>query len=91
MNCDTGHLVTAEFLNQMNEDLRANYTPVPEELSMAATMKLAGKREAMVSLTSGGKLSTWANQQTKAERSQKSKTERHRRQMAKASRRKNRA
>ena len=46
----------------------ANYEPVPEELRLAAERKLAGKDEAMVSLTSGGKLSKWAVKKRKAKR-----------------------
>ncbi len=55
------------------------YEPVPPELETAAKKKLAGKDEAHVSLTSGGKLSKWAAQKRK-----------NKRKMAKASRRRNR-
>ena len=39
--------------------------PVPEELQGAARKKLKGKKEAMVSLTSGGRLSRWAAKKRK--------------------------
>ncbi len=49
-------------------DKLSNYEPVPEELNVAAQKKLAGKDEAMVSLTSGGKLSKWAAKTRKEKR-----------------------
>lgn len=55
------------------------YTKVPKELETAAKKKLAGKDEAFVSLTSGGKLSKWAAKQRKDKKK-----------AAKLSRRKNR-
>ena len=94
MDVNTGHLVTAEKMAEMmklsemmklaegaeNEPLE-KYEPVPEELRVAAEKKLAGKDEAYVSLTSGGKLSKWAAKQRKAKQHRK---------MQKASRRANR-
>lgn len=64
MNCDTGHLVR---LGE-NEIPPVGYEPVPDNLLRAANKKLAGKNEAYVSLTSGGKLSRWAAKQRKAKR-----------------------
>lgn len=52
MNVNTGHLVA---------EARMGYDEIPKELSKAARKKLNGKNEAYVSLTSGGKLSNWAN------------------------------
>lgn len=60
---------------------------LPPEYHEAARRKLAGRREAYVSLTSGGKLSMWAAQQRKKKRENERKA---RRNMAKASRRRNR-
>ena len=63
MDTETGHLVTSEMLDAiLKKDPKKaeKYTPVPEQLEGAAKKKLAGKNEAMVSLTSGGKLSKWA-------------------------------
>lgn len=82
MNCNTGHLITSEMLQAMQNIKREEYVPVPQELEHAAVRKLDGKPEAMVSLTSGGKLSKWAGTQRK-----KSKA---RGKMAKESRRRNR-
>lgn len=88
MDINTGHLVSPEKFKEMMEnytdyDRKAleNYQPVPKELEVAAKKKLAGKDEAYVSLTSGGKLSKWAAKQRKAKKLRK---------MQKESRRKNR-
>jgi hypothetical protein len=58
-------------------ELRSGYELVPNELERAAEKKLAGRNEATVSLTSGGKLSRWAAKKRKEK-------------MVKESRRKNR-
>lgn len=84
MNCNTGHLITNEMLQAMPDFQRELFMPVPQELESAAVKKLAGKPEAMVSLTSGGKLSKWACEQ----RRKKAKSGREK--MAKESRRRNR-
>lgn len=60
--------------------LPAGYTPVPNHLAGAANAILGANDQAMVSRHSGGKLSRWAASQRKA-----------RREMAKASRRRNRS
>ena len=79
MNADTGHLV--KLAKESLEELQGiGYEPVPEELTMAAEKKLAGKDEAYISLTSGGKLSKWA-----------AKNRKERRKATKASRQKNRS
>ena len=57
--------------------------PVPDELQAAAKRVLAGRPEAYVSKTSGGKLSRWASARRKERSRQRAK-------MAKASRRRNR-
>ena len=69
MHPGTGHLVNLE--SEMAHEVfgkpvtyekvrEKGYEPVPPELERAAQKKLAGKNEATVSLTSGGKLSKWA-------------------------------
>lgn len=58
MNPSTGHLVSSMEL--VPAEQRKRYEPVSPELERAAARKLAGKDEATVSLTSGGKLSRWA-------------------------------
>lgn len=62
MNPNTGHLIdTSGYSKEQLEWLiEQNYVPVSDELARAARLKLAGQREAMVSLTSGGKLSKFA-------------------------------
>ena len=80
MNPDTGHLVTQEVLERMDEEKKKQYKPLPQRLNRAAKRKLAGKGEATVSLTSGGKLSQWAAQERKKKR----------RKTARASRKRNR-
>ena len=79
MNPDTGHLVRVDSVEEMRRLAQAGYEPVQEELEGAAKRKLAGRKEAYVSLTSGGKLSRWAAKRRKAKRK-----------MAKESRRRNR-
>jgi hypothetical protein len=75
MNPSKGHLV--KWLEMVPAELRSGYELVPNELERAAEKKLAGRNEATVSLTSGGKLSRWAAKKRKEK-------------MAKESRRKNR-
>jgi len=79
LNPDTGHLVRVDSEEEMLRLAEAGYEPVPEELNRAARRKLAGRKEAQVSLISSGKLSRWAAKRRKT-----------RRKMAKASRRRNR-
>ncbi|TGE35911.1 hypothetical protein E4K67_22610 [Desulfosporosinus fructosivorans] len=81
MNINTGHLITSEMFQELQPK---DFMPLPEELESAAQKKLAGKPEAMVSLTSGGKLSKWASEQ----RRKKGKSGRGK--MVKDSRRRNR-
>jgi hypothetical protein len=76
VNPYTGHLVRL----QDNETPPEQYEILPEQLNRAARRKLAGKNEATVSLTSGGKLSKWAAEKRKSKRK-----------MAKASRKRNRS
>lgn len=74
MNPSTGHLmrIREDWGREQMEYLEGQgYEPVPKEL--------AGRDEAMVSLTSGGKLSLWAAKRRKAKRK-----------MAKESKRRNR-
>ena len=63
MNINTGHLITNEALQSLQDYQREEYMSVPQKLETAARKKLAGKNEAMVSLTSDGKLSKWAKTQ----------------------------
>ena len=49
-----------DFYRTMEADERDNWEEVPEHLGVAAKKKLDGKKTAMVSKTSGGKLSRWA-------------------------------
>ena len=84
MNVDNNHLKEVfednpEIVEKMKEQ---GYVRVPEELEHAAKVKLAGKEEAYVSKTSGGKLSKWAAKQRKAKRAKNK--------IARASRKKNR-
>ena len=65
MHCDTGHLVDTR--NTPEEELNG-YRPVPKSHHEAAKKKLAGKKDAYVSLTSGGKLSRLCKQWRKEKR-----------------------
>ncbi len=106
MDTRSGHLVTNEQLERLKKQFGAyfgdRYDEVPEELEHAARRKLAGRQEALVSRTSGGKLSTWAKQrrerlaaQTRRSRSrgavQRRRVTKNRRRMASQSRKKNRS
>lgn len=68
MNCNTGHLITQEMMDEMTAEKRKEYDCVPENLRYAANRKLSGKQEAHVSLSSGGKLSKFAGQTRKQRR-----------------------
>jgi len=85
MNADTGHLVRLA----QGAAMPASYKPIPPHLSLAANRKLAGRSEATVSLTSGGKLSRFAALCRRAERLKK--RNRSNNKQAAASRRQNRA
>jgi len=83
MNVDSGHLVRQEKLQSDSFAKHfpvKEYEPVPKKLQRAAELKLAGRDEAHVSLTSGGKLSKWAAGRRRVKRK-----------MQKDSRRRNRA
>ena len=79
MNVDSGELRMFKELVEAESDMavlaRTNaqiipegFERVPPELEEAAKKKLAGKDSAMVSLSSGGKLSKWAAQKRKEKR-----------------------
>lgn len=76
MNSDTGHLVLTDRLekDQLEKLRKAGYEPIPKDFSFAAQMKLKGKEEAFVSLTSGGKLSKLAAKRRKSKRRQQKKS-----------------
>jgi hypothetical protein len=63
MNPDTGHLIDlhGKSEEEIDELIGLGYVAIPDELVKAARRKLAGKKEANVSLKSGGKLSRWAS------------------------------
>jgi len=86
MDTSTGRLVSpekAEELRKMMEDFDKQFTQVPKSLERAAKKKLGKNDEAMVSLTSGGKLSNWSKRQRQLKRKNKQRIQ-------KESRRKNR-
>jgi len=94
MDVNTGHLITRDERQRLMDafsndekhmkEIMDSYVPVPDELHKAAKLKLAGKEEVMVSLTSGGKLSRWAAKE-RSERRSKNKQK-----MQKESRKRNR-
>lgn len=75
MNIDTGEL----RMFRQGEQIPREFIPVPPTLAPAARKKLNGNDSAVVSMSSGGKLSKWAKSQRKKKRK-----------MAKESRRQNR-
>ena len=89
MDTETNELIRGTALEKLIKDHGVSsyearqFTPVPKELEHAAEVKLAGQDRAIVSKTSGGKLSKWAAQQRKAKRKNKHKAQ-------KAARRRNR-
>jgi hypothetical protein len=93
MDTRTGHLMSGEAMERLrtlDKELAAGYTEVPKRLSRAARRKLAGRDEATVSLTSGGKLSRWAaHERAKAAKAKRRAAAKRktRRKMAKATRR----
>jgi hypothetical protein len=64
MNPYDGHLINLSE----EQDPPTGYVEVPEQLSRAAKRKLAGRNEAHVSLTSGGKLAKFASKKRKEAR-----------------------
>ena len=74
MNVDDGRLVSPDLFKELQAELGAAekaekiFTEIPEKLEHAARRKLAGRREARVSLTSGGKLSRFAARQRRMRR-----------------------
>ena len=62
MNVNTNHL-TSEVA--MGPDALSGYDILPENLNRAAKRKLKGRKEATVSMISGGKLSKWARKRRK--------------------------
>ncbi len=74
MDVDSGRLITGKMLEELKKsdpEEAKRFIGVPGELNRAAKRKLAGKDEAMVSLTSGGKLSRWASKQRKKRKMKK--------------------
>lgn len=68
MNSSTNHLVDSM------PELSTGYEFVPSDLNRSAKRKLAGKSEAYVSRTSGGKLSKYAAKQRKKKRAEAKKS-----------------
>jgi hypothetical protein len=62
MNPWTGDLVDSI---EPDSQRAINYERLPKSLEHAAKRKLKGKKRAVVSLTSGGKLSNWARKRRK--------------------------
>ena len=73
MNVDSMELrpIPDELMQKLQEQekkMPQGFIPVPSELEKAATKVLAGKDSAVVSRTSGGKLSRWAASERKKRR-----------------------
>ncbi|MFB9273404.1 hypothetical protein [Cohnella cellulosilytica] len=67
MNVDTGELVRLQE-QERKRLVCGEFEPIPAELRGAAEKKLAGSDRAVVSQSSGGKLSKWARLQRKKRR-----------------------
>ena len=60
MNPDTNKLVRIGSSEVMSELKEKGFIPVPQTLERAASLMLGKNKSAVVSKTSGGKLSKWA-------------------------------
>ena len=60
MNPDTGELRDLATPEEMKKALSEGFEVLPDDCKRAAQHKLKGQKSAMVSLSSGGKLSRWA-------------------------------
>ncbi len=65
MDCNTGRLMALARALGREQALPAGFDPVPDELAVAARMKLAGRAEAKVNLRSGSPLAKWAKKKRK--------------------------
>lgn len=81
MQADTGHLVDMQGVSEKKAEklLRQGYEPVPSEFQTQAQLELAGRKECYVGENASGSLAKHMRYKRKKKR-----------QMAKASRRKNR-
>lgn len=68
MNVESMELKSCKDERTLEELQDLGYTEVPPALNRAARRKLAGRDRAVVSRTSGGKLSTWAAAERKRHR-----------------------
>lgn len=84
MNVETGHLV--ENIDDVDEEDRGDYEPVPPELQEEARIKLAGGKEVHVQLDRrDSKLAKWARKRRRDKKRAKRKAR-----IARESRRRNR-
>ncbi|KKN01523.1 hypothetical protein LCGC14_1126910 [marine sediment metagenome] len=61
MQVETNHLISGDEMEKLSKFIEDHeYEQLPEELQLAASLKLKGKDSAFISKTSGGKLSKYA-------------------------------
>ena len=61
MQVETNHLISGDAMEKLSKFIEDHeYEQLPEELQLAASLKLKGKDSAFISKTSGGKLSKYA-------------------------------
>lgn len=65
VDVNTGHLISDEMYERLQEELRENYEPVPEELSLSAQLELMGKEETYVGKEATSKIARWARTKSK--------------------------
>jgi hypothetical protein len=82
MNVDTGEL--RMLTTEQMQALKDSFMPVPDDLQEDAKKELSGKESTIIDLKADTPLARWAGQERKHQKKN------NRRQMAKASRRKNR-
>ncbi len=66
MDVNTGHLITDEMYDKLEEELKRNYEQVPEILSLSAELELIGKKETYVGKEATSKIARWAKAKRKS-------------------------
>ena len=71
MNPDTNELRNIETFEEERAAIKEGFISLPKKFERAAKLKLNGRKRAIVSKTSGGKLSKWAVKKRRQQREQK--------------------
>lgn len=90
MNPNTGELRRLDSKEEEEALKKLGFKKLPEHLQNAAKKVLRNKKEARVSLTSGGLLSRWAAKERAVQKHKMEKKKKAKKRMEKLSRRRNR-